>query len=103
MDTSGVGYFWLEDMGDIVMEDRDRIGPTHRQRDESERTEGRLEGGEVVRRLGQAALVVADIEVEHTAASAPGEVFTDLICEWGDSSVFNGDAIKWLKTVDDTK
>ena len=90
-------------MGDVVMEDRDRIGPAHRKRDESERSEGGLECGEVARRFGQAALVVADIKVEHTAASTPGEVFADRICEWGDPGVFNGDAIKRLKTMDDTK
>ena len=38
--NSGVGYFWLEDVSDVVMEDRDRIGPSHQQRDESERAEG---------------------------------------------------------------
>ena len=33
-----VGYFWLEDVSDVVVEDRDRIGPAHRERDESERS-----------------------------------------------------------------
>ena len=36
-------------MGDIIMEDRDLIGPAHWQCDESEHAEGRLESGEVVR------------------------------------------------------
>ena len=85
------------------MEDRDQIGPAYQQCDESEHAEGRLESGEVVRRLGQAALVVADIEVEHTATSAPGKVFANLICEWGDPSMFNGDAVERFKAMDDMK
>ena len=43
------------------------------------------------------------VEVEHTATSMPGEVFADLICEWGDPSVFNGDMVERFKAMDNMK
>ena len=47
--NGGVGDFWLEDVGDVVVEDRYRIRPSHGQGDESVGAERGLKRGEVAR------------------------------------------------------
>ena len=41
---SHVGDFWLENISDIIMKDRNRISPAHWKSDEPEGAEGGLEG-----------------------------------------------------------
>ena len=48
-------------------------------------------------------LVVADIEVKHTTASASCEVLTDLVGERGDASMFDSNPVEGLEAVDDVE
>ena len=81
--NGGVWDFWLEDVGNVVMEDWDRICPSHGQSDKSVGAKQCLEGGEVVGRFGESSFIVADIEVQNAAASVSCKLFSDLISIWG--------------------
>ena len=67
--------FRLQDESDVVVEDRDGVGPTHREGDEALCSERCLECGVVSRAFGDWSFVISDIEVEHSSASASGELF----------------------------
>ena len=48
-------------------------------------------------------LVISDVQVQHTTTSVTGEVLANLVCEWGDAGMLNGDFVKQLKTVNNAK
>jgi hypothetical protein len=99
----GVGDFGLEDMGDVVMEYGDGVGPAHGQGNESECAKRRLECGEVARRLCQAALIITNVQVEHPAARATSKMLAYLIRERSNPRMFNSNAVKRLETVNKPK
>ena len=99
----GVGDLRLLYVGNVIMKNRHRIDPTHREGDQAERTKRELEGGKVARCIGEAALIVANVEVKHTTASVACEVLADLVGKRGDAGVFDSNPVEGLEIVDDTE
>ena len=58
-----LGYFGLENEGNVVMEDRDKVSPSHRESHEPLRTKRGLEGREIMQTFCDQTLIVSDIEV----------------------------------------
>lgn len=103
-----VGYcevrnFGKEDVGDVVMEYRNGITPTHRESAMSQGAVGCLESGKVARIFRYKSLVVANIEIEHRAAGSTSELFGEIIWSRSDAGMLNGDFVERLETVDDAK
>ena len=100
---SNVRNFRLEDVGDVVMEDRHRVGPPHGQGDEPKGAEWGLESGEIARSFGDEAFVVANVEVESGSASATGELFGDVFGNRGNAGMLDGDCVQRFEAMDEAK
>ena len=77
--NSEVGYLVAENVGDVVMEDGDRIGPPHGQLGEAHKPKGCVEGGEIARLFRERAIVVANEKVEHAAAHSSTKGLSKLV------------------------
>jgi hypothetical protein len=62
-----------------------------------------LDGGEVVRRNVKCPVVVANKQVENGVAQATSHGFDDLVWDWWDAGVADGDGVEWLEVVDKSK
>jgi len=91
-----VGYFGLQNMGNVIMKNRNRVSPAHRQGNKVKQSEWGLKCGEVAQCTQQAALIIADIEVKHTTTGAFCKVFTDLVGEGGYSHMLDHYLIECL-------
>ena len=93
---SDLRYLWLEDEGDIAVEDGDRVGMTLGEDGTPFCAEGRLEGGEITRGDVEGAVVVSNKQIEHRVTRASGHTFNELVDKGRDGGVANGDGIEGL-------
>ena len=85
-----------------VVEDGDRVSPTHREFGETEGTIWCLESGVVAGHLGESTFVVSDIQVEHSSAGTTCKLLGDLFGEGSDAGMLDRDGIEWFEAVDRT-
>ena len=87
-------------MRHIVVEDGDRISPTHREFGEMEGTVWCLESGVVVGCFGESTFVVSNIQVEHSTAGTTCELLGNLFGEGSDAGMLDRDSVEWFEAVD---
>jgi hypothetical protein len=95
-----VGDFGLENVGDVVMEDRNGIGPSHREANETEKSERGIECGQVSGGFGNVTFIIADVEIKHRTACTTSELFCEMFRVGDDAGVFDCDFVKGFETVD---
>ena len=100
---SVVRNFLLEDVCHIIVEDGDRVRPTHRQCRESMHSKGCLEGGQVSRTLCELTFVVPHVEVEDSNACVACESLDEMLGNRWDSQMLNGDGIQGLQAMYDAR
>ena len=87
-------------MHHVVVEDGDRISPTHWQFGETEGTVWCLESGVVTGYFSKSAFVVSDIQVEHSSAGTTCKLLGDLFGEGSDTRMLDCDGIEGFETMD---
>ena len=97
-----LGNLRLKDVHHVVVEDGDRVSPTHREFGETEGAVWCLESGVVVGCFGESAFIVSDVQVEHSSAGTTCELLGDLFGEGGDTGVLDCDGVEGFETVDRT-
>ena len=95
-----LGNLWLKDVHHVVVEDGDRISPTHWQFGETEGTVWCLESGVVTGYFSKSAFVVSDIQVEHSSAGTTCKLLGDLFGEGSDTRMLDCDGIEGFETMD---
>ena len=80
-----LGNLRLKDVRHVVVEDGDRISPTHREFGETEGAVWRLESCVVVGCFGKSAFIVSDIQVKHSSAGTTCELLGNLFDEGSDA------------------
>ena len=99
---SVLGNLWLKDVRYVIVEDGDRISPTHREFGETEGAVWRLESCVVAGSFGESAFVVSNIQVEHSPAGTTCELLGDLFGEGSDAGMLDRDGVEWFEAVDGT-
>ena len=97
-----LGNLRLKDVRYIIVEDGDRVSPTHWEFGETEGAVWCLESGVVMGCLGESVFVVSDVQVEHSAAGMTCKLLGDLFGEGSDSGMLDCDGIEWFEAVDGT-
>ena len=95
-----LGNLQLKDVCHIVVEDGDRISPTHWEFGEMEGAIWCLESGVVTGCLSESVFIISDIQVEHSSAGTTCELLGDLFGEGSDAGVLDHDGIEGFETVD---
>ena len=95
-----LGKLRLKDVRHVVVEDGDRVSPTHREFGETEGAVWGLESGVVAGHFSESAFIVSDIQVEHPSAGTTCEVLGDLFSEGSDAGVLDCDGVERFEAVD---
>jgi hypothetical protein len=93
--------FGLENVGDVVVEDRNGVGPSHGEANEAKKSEGGLEGGQVSRGFGDVTFIITDVEIKHRTACTTSELFCEMVRIGDDAGVFDCDFVEGFEAVDD--
>ena len=99
---SPVRDLWVKDMGNVSLENSQRVSPTHGKYCEMEGAERSVIGSHVSGVLVELTLVKGNIEVESSVDKSSGEVFGNNVSIWRHSSVADCNSIQRLQRVYET-
>ena len=97
-----LGNLRLKDVRHVIVEDGDRVSPTHWEFGETEGAVRGLESGVVTGCFGESTFVVSDIQVEHSSTGTTCELLGDLFGEGSDAGMLDCDGVEGFETVDRT-
>ena len=97
---SVLGNLRLKDVRYIVVEDGDRVSPTHREFGEMEGAVWCLECGVVTGCFSESAFIVSDVQVDHSATGTTCNLLGDLFGEGSDAGMLDGDSVEGFEAVD---